>query len=129
VQADPVRLTQVFGNLLHNAAKFSHANGVIEIHVLAVESSGEVVVSIRDEGMGIAPELLGSVFELYVRKEQPSSCDDGGLGIGLSVVRSLVELHGGHVSVRSEGLGRGSEFVVSLPACAPAGVAPESKSC
>ncbi|MGM9486834.1 sensor histidine kinase [Ideonella sp. YS5] len=129
VQGDPVRLTQVFGNLLHNAAKFSLPNGVIEIGVLAVEGSGQVAVSIRDEGIGIAPDLIASVFELYVRKAQASSCDDGGLGIGLSVVRSLVELHGGRVSVRSDGLGRGSEFVVSLPATAVSEVAPPTQAC
>lgn len=117
VHGDAVRLTQVFSNLLHNAAKFSFAGGVIEIGVLPAESRGEVVVSIRDEGMGIDPDVIDSVFQLYVQQAQRSSRDsNGGLGIGLSVVRRLVELHGGTVSVRSDGVGRGSEFAVTLPA-------------
>lgn len=80
-----------------------------------------MAISIRDEGAGIDPELVDSVFELYVQQAGRSSRDDGGLGIGLSVVRGLVQLHGGTVSVRSDGLGRGSEFVVTLPAahCLP----------
>jgi signal transduction histidine kinase len=119
VQGDAVRLTQVFSNLLDNAAKFSHAEGVIDIRVLTVGSTGQVEVLIRDEGMGIAPELIGSVFELYVGRAQPASPHGGGLGIGLSVVRSLVELHGGQVAVRSGGAGRGSEFIVTLPAAKP----------
>ena len=121
VHGDSARLTQVFGNLLHNAAKFSFAGGVIEIGILPAESRGEVAISIRDEGAGIDPELVDSVFELYVQQAGRSSRDDGGLGIGLSVVRGLVQLHGGTVSVRSDGLGRGSEFVVTLPAahCLP----------
>ena len=116
VQGDTVRLTQVFSNLLHNAAKFSRADGVIEIGVRPDYNNGEVAISIRDEGMGIAPALIGSVFDLYVQHEQSPANDHGGLGIGLSVVRSLVELHGGRVSVYSDGLGRGCEFVVTLPA-------------
>ncbi len=115
VQGDTVRLTQVFSNLLHNAAKFSRAEGVIDIGVCPDNNNGEVAISIRDDGMGIAPALIGSVFDLYVQQEQSPANDHGGLGIGLSVVRSLVELHGGRVSVRSDGLGCGSEFVVTLP--------------
>ncbi|HEX5685881.1 MAG TPA: ATP-binding protein [Ideonella sp.] len=115
VQGDTVRLTQVFCNLLHNAAKFSRAEGTIEIAVHPEDGSGNVAISVRDEGAGIAPALLDSVFDLYVQHDQSVAHDHGGLGIGLSVVRSLVELHGGRVAVRSDGPGRGSEFVVTLP--------------
>lgn len=116
VQGDAVRLTQVFSNLVHNAAKFSRAGGMIEIGVRSDKDNGKVVVSVRDEGVGIEPALIGSVFDLYVQQKHSPAHDHGGLGIGLSVVRSLVELHGGHVSVRSDGPGCGSEFVVTLPA-------------
>jgi len=115
VLADPVRLTQVFSNLLHNATKFSAADGIIEISVHACEGDRQVAVSVRDEGAGIAPHLVDSVFDLFTQDEQSPVGDHGGLGIGLSVVRSLVELHDGTVAVHSDGIGKGSEFVVTLP--------------
>jgi PAS domain S-box-containing protein len=115
VLGDSVRLTQVFSNLLHNATKFSVAGGIIEIGVRPSECGKQVAVSVRDEGTGIAADLIDSVFDLFTQEEQSPARDRGGLGIGLSVVRSLVELHGGTVSVRSDGVGRGSEFVVTLP--------------
>jgi PAS domain S-box-containing protein len=113
VRGDPVRLTQVFSNLLQNATKFSLATGTVEISVRPDEQ-GQVAVSVRDEGIGIAPELVGSIFDLFVQAGQPAGHDHGGLGIGLSVVRSLVLLHGGTVSAHSEGVARGSEFIVTL---------------
>lgn len=118
VQGDIVRLTQVFSNLLHNAAKFSPPGGMVEIGIHPDANNGEVMVSVRDEGIGMAPDLIGSVFDLYVQQQQPPPpCDDhGGMGIGLAVVRSLVQLHGGRVSVQSAGLGCGSVFTVTLPA-------------
>jgi PAS domain S-box-containing protein len=128
VLGDSARLTQVFSNLLHNATKFSAAGGVIEISVRPSEGGGQVAVSVRDEGAGIAPEVIDSVFDLFTQAEQPltqDTQDRGGLGIGLSVARSLVELHCGKVSVHSDGIGKGSDFVVTLPTTdAPPAVAP-----
>ncbi len=115
VPGDSVRLTQVFSNLLHNATKFSAAAGIIEITVRPSDGDKQVAVSVRDEGIGIAAELIDSVFDLFTQDERSVARGHGGLGIGLSVVRSLVELHGGKVSVRSDGIGKGSEFVVTLP--------------
>jgi PAS domain S-box-containing protein len=114
VPGDAVRLTQVFSNLLHNAAKFSVAGGTIEIGVHTLEVDKQVAVSVRDGGIGIAADLIDSVFDLFTQEDSLAH-DRGGLGIGLSVVRSLVELHGGTVSVHSDGVGKGSEFVVILP--------------
>ena len=128
VLGDTVRLTQVFSNLLHNAAKFSMAGGRIEVTVRAAEREQQVIVSMRDQGAGIARELIDSVFELFTQDPQAVARGHGGLGIGLSVVRSLVELHGGQVSVHSDGVAKGSEFVVTLPSvrapAARAAVAP-----
>ena len=115
LHGDAVRLTQVFSNLLHNAAKFSDAGGTVEIDVQASERDERFTVSIRDQGIGISPDQIDSVFELFTQEKHPLARDFGGLGIGLSVVRSLVDLHGGQVSVRSDGAGKGSEFVVTLP--------------
>ena len=130
LHGDSVRLTQVFNNLLHNAAKFSDAGGTVEIDVQASERDQHVTVSIRDKGVGISPDQIVSVFELFTQEKHPLARDFGGLGIGLSVVRSLVDLHGGQVSVRSDGTGKGSEFVVTLPSAiasfAAAGVATAS---
>lgn len=115
LRGDTVRLTQVFSNLLHNAAKFSVAGGIIVVRVDAGQADWPVAVSVRDDGIGIAPELIGSVFELFTQQDPTLAPDHGGLGIGLSVVRGLVELHGGTVTARSAGIGTGSEFVVTLP--------------
>jgi PAS domain S-box-containing protein len=137
VLGDSARLTQVFSNLLHNAAKFSAAGGVIEISVRPSEGDGQVAVSVRDEGAGIAPDVIDSVFDLFMQAEQPltqDTRDRGGLGIGLSVARSLVELHGGKVSVHSDGIGKGSDFIVTLattdapPALAPVPIEAEARS-
>jgi signal transduction histidine kinase len=115
--ADPARLTQVIGNLLNNAAKFSERAG--RVWLSAERRGDEVVVSIRDEGLGIAPEALPNVFDLFVQGDKSLERVRGGLGIGLTVVRQLVELHGGSVAARSEGAGKGSEFLVRLPIGAP----------
>jgi PAS domain S-box-containing protein len=125
VLGDSARLTQVFSNLLHNATKFSAAGGVIEISVRPSEGGGQVAVSVRDEGAGIAPDVIDSVFDLFMQAQQPPAQDRGGLGIGLSVARSLVELHGGKVSVHSDGIGKGSDFIVTLATTdAPPALAP-----
>jgi PAS domain S-box-containing protein len=113
LDADPVRLTQVIGNLLTNAAKYTDPGGRIW---LTAERDGDMaVLRVRDNGIGIAPNLLPNVFELFVQADHSSTKAQGGLGIGLTLVKNLVEMHNGVVQARSEGLGRGCEFVVKLP--------------
>lgn len=119
LHADATRLEQVFGNLLGNASKYSDAGCRITLRAERVETPGaeppEILVRVRDDGIGIAPELLPRVFDLFVQATRASDRAHGGLGIGLTLVQRLVKLHGGSVEARSEGLGRGSEFVVRLP--------------
>lgn len=118
LHADPMRLSQVFANLLHNAAKYSEPGSVIEI--TAQGAGGEAVVSIRDRGVGIDPEKLPQIFELFAQLDESLERTRGGLGIGLTLVRRLVEMHGGRVEARSDGPGRGAEFIVRLPSAEPA---------
>jgi signal transduction histidine kinase len=106
-------LGQVLVNLLINAGKYTDAGG--EVSLTVEQDEGEAVVRIRDTGIGIDRDLLPHVFDLFVQADPSSRRADAGLGIGLAVVRSLVECHGGHVSVTSAGPGRGSEFMVRLP--------------
>ncbi|WP_309669183.1 response regulator [Gemmatimonas sp.] len=113
VDADMTRLGQVFANLLSNAAKFSERNG--SIHLSVAFQGGNVLVSVKDAGIGITPDMLGSVFRMFSQVDQSLEKSQGGLGIGLSLVKQLVELHGGSVEARSAGAGQGSEFVVTLP--------------
>jgi signal transduction histidine kinase len=113
LQADPARLEQVFVNLLINAAKYTDAGG--EVCLSVERHEGEAIVRIRDTGIGIDPDLLPHVFDLFVQADPLASRSDAGLGIGLALVRSLVERHSGCVTVASAGLGRGSEFTVRLP--------------
>jgi CheY-like chemotaxis protein/two-component sensor histidine kinase len=113
VEADAARLTQVVGNLLNNAAKFTDEGGHIR---LTVEPDGDgAVVRVRDDGLGIAADLLPRVFDLFTQGDRSLARSEGGLGIGLTLVKSLVEMHGGTVSAHSDGPGSGSEFVVRLP--------------
>jgi PAS domain S-box-containing protein len=114
VHADPVRLAQIFTNLLNNAAKYTPPGGRIWLTVQPVP--GDVTVSVRDTGIGIAPEMLPRVFDMFVQAAE--GWTHTGLGIGLSLARSLAQMHGGSIEGRSEGLGRGSEFVVRLPTLA-----------
>ncbi len=114
VDADPTRLTQVFTNLLNNAAKYTPAGGRIEASV--AREGGEAVVRVADSGVGIPAELLPKVFDMFVQVGQSLDRSQGGLGIGLTLVRKLVEMHGGTVAAESPGEGRGSTFVVRLPA-------------
>ena len=113
VNADSSRLAQVLANLLTNAAKYSDAD--TEIAFSARRDEGEIRISVRDQGIGIGPEMLGVVFDIFVQNRQTLDRSQGGLGLGLAIVRSLVELHGGTVAACSDGEGRGSEFVVRLP--------------
>ena len=113
LRADAVRLSQVFSNLLANAAKYG--GGSCRIELSAELEGATAVVRVRDYGIGIAPDLLPHVFDLFMQASHTSDRSDGGLGMGLSVVQRLVELHGGSAEAHSEGLGKGSEFVVRLP--------------
>jgi len=127
VDGDPTRLSQVFANLIQNAAKFSDPGGPIGLR--AEREGGEVVVTVTDEGIGISTEMLPRVFEMFTQGDRSLARSAGGLGIGLTLVRTLTELHGGRVEARSAGTRRGSAFVVRLPvgppleapAAAPAG--------
>src|SRR5690606_16007222 len=117
VDGDLVRLAQVFGNLLTNAVKYTKDGGRIEIELRTEDDEPLpcAVVTVRDSGDGIPPHMLERVFELFSQATPAEARPRGGLGIGLSLVRGLVELHGGSVHARSEGVGHGSEFVVRLP--------------
>jgi CheY-like chemotaxis protein len=113
LHADPLRLAQVLANLLNNAAKYTEPGGRIEL--VAARELDTAVVRVRDNGLGIAPEHLPHVFDLFAQADRSLTRAQGGLGIGLTLVRSLVELHGGSVSARSAGIGEGSEFELRLP--------------
>lgn len=113
LDADPVRLAQVFANILNNAAKYTENGG--RIWLKAERSGDEVIVSVRDNGIGILPEMLPRVFDPFTQSNHARCRAQGGLGLGLALVHSLVQMHGGQVEVRSEGCDRGSEFVVRLP--------------
>jgi signal transduction histidine kinase len=111
---DKTRLTQAVANLLTNAARYTHPGG--EVHVTASREGDHIVIRVRDNGIGIAPEKLPRIFDLSFQGKRAVAHAEGGLGIGLALVKSLVELHGGSVAACSDGLGCGSEFVVRLPA-------------
>jgi PAS domain S-box-containing protein len=113
VEADPDRMHQVFVNLVNNAIKYTPEGG--RIWVKATIEGAEAVVGVEDTGVGISAEMLPRIFDLFTQEEDSRYRADGGLGIGLSLVKSLVTLHGGSVQVRSEGKGKGSEFSVRLP--------------
>ncbi|HSS52623.1 MAG TPA: ATP-binding protein [Thermoanaerobaculia bacterium] len=119
LEADATRLEQVISNLLNNAAKYTMPGG--HVWVTAAREGEEAVVRVRDTGIGVPPDVLDRVFEPFVQQSNGSLArTDGGLGVGLTLVRSLVEMHGGRVEASSPGLGQGSEFVVRLPAQLPA---------
>ncbi|MDB5946875.1 MAG: hypothetical protein JWQ33_1901 [Ramlibacter sp.] len=123
VNGDRVRLTQVFANLLQNAVKYTDPGGTLTVSV--TPDGARVSVMLRDNGVGIPPDMLSRVFELFTQVPAGLDRAQGGLGIGLTLVKTLVELHGGHVSAHSVGLGQGSTFTVSLPLVpAPRAVAP-----
>src|SRR4029079_12861527 len=113
VRGDPVRLAPVVGNLLHNAAKYTGEGGKI---VLAARShDGRAEIVIRDSGIGIPPDAMPRIFELFTQIPSERTSTTGGLGIGLALVRALVELHGGEIRAASPGIDLGSEFTVQLP--------------
>ena len=122
MHADHARLSQVFANLLNNAAKYSDAGGNIE--VIATATGNNVEVRVRDTGIGLASEQIEHIFELFSQADTAVEKAHGGLGIGLTLVQHLTEMHDGHVSVQSEGLGKGSEFCVQLP-CDPGLIVPK----
>jgi PAS domain S-box-containing protein len=124
VDGDPTRLSQVVANLLTNAAKYTPPGGQITVRAERVEV--EVALTVRDTGIGIAPDVLPRIFDLFVQERQGIDRSQGGLGLGLTIVRNFVERHGGSVLARSEGLGHGSEFVVRLPAAPALVPAPEA---
>jgi signal transduction histidine kinase/ActR/RegA family two-component response regulator len=133
MEGDQARIVQVIVNLLNNAAKYTDQGGRVELTVRL--EGGEVVLAVKDNGVGIEAEMLGRVFDLFTQTDRSRPRSRGGLGIGLTLVRQLVELHGGRVAVHSDGPGRGSEFVVRLPAApapppgpAPADPAPPASS-
>jgi PAS domain S-box-containing protein len=122
VEADGARLAQVLSNLLNNAAKYTEDGGRIDL--IVEQAQGEVVIRVRDNGIGIAPERLPSVFDMFEQIGGASDRSQGGLGIGLTLARRLVEMHGGRIEAHSAGLGRGSEFVTRLAALAEPAMEP-----
>jgi two-component system CheB/CheR fusion protein len=117
VDGDPTRLAQVIGNLLSNAAKFTRRGGHTEL--LVSEGAHDAIVRVRDDGVGMSPETLAHVFEAFAQAKQTLERSRGGLGLGLALVKGLVEMHGGRVEARSEGEQRGAELTVRLPLAAP----------
>jgi len=119
VNADPVRLTQVFANLLNNSIRYTPPGGHVSIHM--VMDGGDAVVTVTDDGVGIPANMLERVFEPFTQARRDGETARGGLGLGLSLARSLVQLHGGTIQVRSDGEGCGAHIVVRLPATPMAG--------
>lgn len=116
INADPVRIGQIIANLLNNAAKYTPSGG--QVWLTAWQKEGEAILSVRDSGIGIPPEMLGRVFDLFAQVDGAIQRSQGGLGIGLTLAKSLIQMHGGRIEARSEGLGKGSEFVIVLPVAA-----------
>jgi signal transduction histidine kinase/ActR/RegA family two-component response regulator len=125
IDADPIRMNQIVMNLLTNAVKYTPSPGRIDVRL---ERAGDdAVLTVRDTGMGIEPDLLPRIFDLFVQGKRSLDRSQGGLGIGLTLVRRLVELHGGQVSAASAGLGGGAQFTVRLPALRTSAVEPRSE--
>jgi signal transduction histidine kinase len=116
IDADPDRLLQIISNLLNNAAKYTEPGG--SIHLSGEREGDSVAVRVRDNGMGIPPDMVSRVFELFAQVEESKDHAQGGLGIGLTLVQRLVEQHGGTIVCESAGVGKGSEFIVRLPPAA-----------
>jgi signal transduction histidine kinase len=125
VDGDVSRLSQVISNLLNNAAKYTGEGGKLSLSLSSGET--EAIVRVQDNGVGIPPEMLNEVFDMFTQVNRTLDRSQGGLGIGLSLVRRLTELHGGKVTAESEGLGHGSTFTVRIPLVAAADLSPESR--
>jgi two-component system CheB/CheR fusion protein len=125
LDADVTRISQAVGNLLQNAAKFTRRDGRVEVAVER-EPPGTAVIRVRDDGVGIDPALLERIFEPFTQADESLHRSRGGLGLGLALVKGVVELHGGSVVAQSEGRGRGAEFVVRLPTAADGAPAPRA---
>ncbi|WP_429322488.1 sensor histidine kinase [Paraburkholderia sp. GAS448] len=113
IEGDPVRLAQAVNNLLHNAVKYTPENGCITVNVLS--DGKDLVVSVKDNGLGISGALLPHIFDLFAQSSRTIAASAGGLGVGLAVVKAVAESHGGTVSATSDGPGAGSEFTLRLP--------------
>ena len=126
LDADRDRLAQLFGNLLNNSCKYTKPGGVVSLSAQHV--GDEVVVAVKDNGAGIPAEKLESIFDMFMQVDRTSERSQGGLGIGLTLVKRLTEMHGGSIEARSDGEGQGSEFIVRLPILNRPVVAEESSS-
>jgi predicted ATPase/signal transduction histidine kinase/ActR/RegA family two-component response regulator len=115
LEADPARLTQVIGNLLHNASKFTSKGDQVFVAVYYDERTQEAIITVQDNGIGIKPEILPNLFEPFMQVDSTLDRSNGGLGLGLAIVKGMVELHGGSVSVHSEGLDKGTRLTIRLP--------------
>jgi signal transduction histidine kinase/ActR/RegA family two-component response regulator len=124
-EVDPERLTQILDNLLNNALKFTPALGMVTARVAADAAEGEAVISVCDTGIGIEPTIAPYLFEPFMQADGPLDRGNGGLGLGLALVKGIVELHGGSVSAASEGRGKGAEFTIRLPLAAIENAQPE----
>lgn len=122
VNADPVRVDQIIGNVLTNAIKYTPENGHV---VVTLERDGEAIIRVEDDGVGIAPERIGTIFELFAQAENAIGRSQGGMGIGLALVRTLVELHGGSIEAESDGIGKGSCFTIRFPIADAVAKSPE----
>lgn len=115
IEADPSRITQVIGNLLHNASKFTSSNDSVTVSVSHETISSEVLITVLDTGRGIASNNLENLFEPFMQVDKTLDRSLGGLGLGLAIVKGMVELHGGRVEAFSEGIGKGAKFTIRLP--------------
>lgn len=118
LEADPTRMTQIVGNLLNNAVKFTAKGDKVSVKATKDDSTQEVVITVQDTGMGIQPELLTDLFQPFMQVDCSLDRNLGGLGLGLAIVKGMVELHDGSVAVHSEGLGHGTKFTIRLPVAA-----------
>ncbi|MGI6427266.1 MAG: ATP-binding protein [Natronincolaceae bacterium] len=116
INADPVRIRQVMENLLSNSLKFTKQGGTVRLATFK-DGDKNAVIKVSDTGIGISPELLPDIFEPFVQADNSPARSAGGLGLGLSIVKGIVDLYGGSIVVESKGLGRGSEFIIKLPTC------------
>jgi CheY-like chemotaxis protein len=126
VDVDPARIVQVLSNVLHNASKFTPANGQIRCaaEMRARDGSPLVIITVSDTGVGISPEMLPQVFDLFAQGEAVNDRAHGGLGIGLALARRLIEMHQGTITVQSDGPGKGSLFTITIPVCDAAAARP-----